>query len=761
MRNILFQVSTNDRKFLPLLKPIFGGRANISLNDSTPLTVTEVAMRAKQKGANAVVTTNAKFAQILLQTDKLPSLDDYAGSVIEKQGVEFLILNPVEHLITVPYGKHLYERFLSKFLHPEDWLQLPDFSWEIADVARQEMYLDFFSGCNLIAIDIETSGSEDTRHITCISFTGVIFGADEIISHTVCFPFTLDNLQVIRRICDTPVSKIFQNGKYDNIYLLRFNCTVRNWSLDTAHMFHAWLTELPKRLDFIAAYTLRKWQFWKDEAKTTNLEEYYAYNAKDAFATAMACIALLREMPPWAMANYKMEFPLVFPCLQAELTGLRVDMERMARLRTQMQTTVSKYQDSARKLTATPTFNPGSSKQVARLFVALGSGDIVKTTPANMDKVENRHPLNRRILTPIKAYRKDNKLLTTYLVPEKVWLGRIFYSLNPHGTDTGRLASKESAFWCGLQIHNQPRDRDDISIKEMYIADEGFEFGEADYEQAEARDTAYLSGDTALISAVDSPADFHATNAAAFFGVPYDKIVTTTIEKHNVFDDAGKFIKEVEEHVHKVIDKALRDLAKRVNHGSNYNMGEAVLVDTMGIANIMRAQKLLNLPVRWGLRQVAAFLLETYAKTYPGVKGPWYDHVKYQVKSTQMLVGPTGWTRFCFGNPDRSKQALNSYVAHPPQSLNAMTLNKAWLRVFSEIALKYPKDFKLCAQIHDSILFQYRKGRLDLVEAVKKCMEIPIDVVDCLGIKRTLLVPVAVKCGADRWSDIEPFKLAA
>jgi len=42
--------------------------------------------------------------------------------------------------------------------------------------------------------------------------------------------------------------------------------------------------------------------------------------------------------------------------------------------------------------------------------------------------------------------------------------------------------------------------------------------------QAEARYTAYLSGDEALIHAVDCGKDFHSLNASAFFGVPYEEI---------------------------------------------------------------------------------------------------------------------------------------------------------------------------------------------------------------------------------------------
>ena len=96
---------------------------------------------------------------------------------------------------------------------------------------------------------------------------------------------------------------------------------------------------------------------------------------------------------------------------------------------------------------------------------------------------------------------------------------------------------------------------------------------------------------------------------------------------------------------------------------------------------------------------------------------------------SQSRYDAAGWARYCFSDPSKSKQALNAYVAHPPQSLNAMTLNKAFMDVFYKVALVEIQDFRLTAQIHDSILFQFREGREDLAQQVKQRMEIPVTVI--------------------------------
>lgn len=761
MQRIHFQITDADVNYLPLLKPILSGKCSLSINSTTPTAITEVVMRAREKGTKQIATTSPKLLQLLLKRsgEKLPSVDEYAGSIIEAFGMEFLIVDPVEHLITVPYGKHLYERFFSKFLQPTAWLSIPEFSWQLFEPSQAETLQRLFSTAAFISADIETTRVElptDERTITCIGFTAVHFNiaSKSYTATTVVVPFTdTYHLAFARTILRLPVFKVFQNGKYDNAYLLRYGSPAFNWCGDTINMFHSWYSELPKSLDFITCYMLRKWQYWKDESKTSNLMEYYQYNAKDAFVTAMCWLALLNEVPPWATENYLKEFPLVFPCLTAELTGFKRDAVEAAKLLTQVDTVMDRELGKIKKMVGNPFYNPSSPQQTVRLFAALGSGDISNTTPASRDKVSARHPLNKKLIASITTYRKERKLMTSYCrevdpktKKSKVWHGRIFYAINPHGTDTARLASKTSHFWCGLQIHNIPRDRKDIQIKSMFIADTGFYIGEADYEQNEARGTAHLSGDEKLIDAVqDETKDFHSKNASDFFGLAYETICSSTLTEE------GKWI-------HKRLLIEIIDIAKRINHGANYNMGPAVMLDTMGIENVLKAKALLKLPQHYKLLQVTKYLLDKYAEKYSVVKGAWYDKCKADVMGSRFLIGPTGWHRYCFSDPTKSKHAFNSYVAHPPQSLAAMILNKAYLRVFHEVWQEHNVNFKLGPQIHDSIVFQYRIGFADLAYKVKRCMEITTPVTDTFGVTRNLFVPVALKGEAARWSELKAMR---
>ena len=770
MSTILFQVTSEDIPYLPLLKPIISGRGRVVFNSSKPVSIYEVIMRAKECGATQIATTSDTILQMLighkyLQDDgtrSAPAVNDFAGSLIQRHGLEFLILNPVEHLVTTSTGAFLYKRYLSKFWDPENWMKLPAFKWELFDPSKLESIIETAANANFAALDIETNPDEE-RTISCISFSFVRFTSSTCYSiRTVCIPIDSHyNLLVVKTLCEMQgLDKVFQNGKYDNAYLLRYGICCADWSGDTQHLFHAWYSELPKRLDFLASFSLRVWEYWKDEAKTSDKISYYGYNAKDSFATALIWIALLQEIPPWAMTNYVAEFRLVFPCLLVELQGMALDMKVMEDECRSLEYSLDLQLNSIRTMVANVHYNPSSPKQTLQLFATLGSEDIKDTKPPAVDRVRNRHPLNDRIVGEIVAYRKTRKLVTSYfrdkyydakrkLSRTKSWNGRAFFALNPHGTDTGRLASRESAFWCGFNIQNIPSQ-----AKAFLVSDPGFYLGECDRSQAEARDVAYLSGDASLIAAVDdSTKDFHGRNAAAFFGLHYERIVNTSPVRDG---ETG----EIVEYIHKVVDKIIRDTSKRTNHGANYNMSAGVLLDTMGIQAVLTAQRLLHLPISWPMKKVCQYLLDKYDATYPVVRGAYYDDIISRVNGSHLLVGPTGWTRYCFGKPDRkkNKRDLNRYAAHPSQSLNAMELNEAYTRVFYNIALKEPEDFRLGPQIHDSIVFQYRIGRIDLAKRVAVEMHIPLPVTDIFGITRTLIIPTDLKGESNRWSDLLPIR---
>lgn len=772
-----------DNPYLPNIKPMVG-ICKVFVNLSEPTTLTEISMYCKARSITGVFTTSITVLKLLLRAsgndNKNPSIDQYAGSYFNLAGLEFVVLNPLKQLQTVPYGSMLCKRYISKLTTPEVWNEVPAFNWEILSASNADRIFSKYEHAMLITVDIETV--KENLAITCIGYTAVFCDGDGVLStHSCVLPIDSSYaLALMRKFnWELKAPKAMQNGKYDCLYLARYSAPCYNYIWDTANMMHCWYSELPKDLSFLGAFFVRKAMYWKDMADTNDKMEYYKYNSLDTWTTGLVVMEWIVQAPDWAKRNYKQEFPLVFPCHMSELTGIKIDLPRLDTAKRHYDAKIEAANISLSKMVGTypKIYNVNSAPQNKALRIILGCGDIASSDETHLKKIAYRHPLNNRIVGKILELRGDRKLVSTYLVDTK-FIGlpyprpdglpnsyRCLYSLNPHNTDTGRLASKESAFWCGLQIQNVTRGP---SVKQVFISDDDFKIAEADLAQAESRDTAFAAGDENYIDAVSGEDDFHSRNASAFFGVPYEQI----------YDNEKQ----------KTLNKALRQLAKPVNHGANYLMGWSVLIDTMGEDMVWEAKRLLGLPKGYSLRDVAEHLLAAFHRTYPTLNSIYYPSVVAEVMKTKMLVSHTnirvpkvygtepvwsteaewelelleGWTRYCFGNPRDNKLDKNSYIAHVSQNLNAMALNAAYLRVFYEIAInpKYADHFKLIAQIHDSILFQFRVGHEYLMDMVKERMEIPIRIKSADGKVRMFTVPADVKAGKDgkgatRWSETE------
>jgi DNA polymerase I-like protein with 3'-5' exonuclease and polymerase domains len=741
-RSLLFLGTEDDRKYLHYLKPHLKGHKTFV--DTKPIsTIAEVEFYAKsnERNISGILSTSTTLLSRITGKDS-PSLDEYSGSYFRRNGIEYVFINPLEHAVTVPYGNFLLERFSSKLVEPEKWLKTPEFNWCVLTHRNWEKEYELFSSPNVIAIAADIETLRENLAIRCVGFTAITFDGSEFKTRSIVVPLDSEwALQAIRKLADLPAAKVFQNGKYDNSYLLRYNIPMRNWLWDTKTFFHSWYSELPKDLAFLQSFFVREAAYWKDLAETNDLETYYLYNAKDTWATACSMLAWMIEAPEWAKQNYLKEFPLLYPCLLSEMTGVKRDYDRLEQADKEIELMLEKKRVQLDKMLGVKGFNPNSPKQVGALFKLLGCGDLGSTDDKAMAKAIYRHPLNSRILGLIRGVPKTDdvalmgmrsmrKMQGTYLVKDKDFQGRWLYAINPDETDTSRAKSKEHHFWCGANVQNVPVGN---TVKQTVVADDDFYLAECDLEQAETRHTAYITGDKNLLAAVNSDRDFHSLNVQAFFGINYA----------TVYDDVRK----------KVLNKSIRNIGKRVNHGANYNMGPDVLVDTMGEEAIYEAARLLKLPRHWTAREIATHLLACFDKAYPIIRskepGGFQEYIIATIRTTRKLTNALGYTRYCFGDPSKSKPALNSYVATLPQGQNAQALNIAFMKVFYDIAIhpEHSKNFRLLAQIHDSIFFQYRKGHEYLAGMVKERMEIPIRIRDIGGIERSFTVPAALKLG--------------
>lgn len=754
-----YEGSQHDRAYLPKLQELVGGghAIKLSLSEEGCEYFSVFASKVKATNLDSVICTDQKLLTHILKSlpdykqafnkngsEKKLTLNNYHGSLVTLDGfrigrerpLDVLFLNPLQHFRTVSEAPFIFKRFISKITHPEKWFPQTEFTWELATEETIEHLYEAFKTALLIGVDTETDEDSPHRTINCSGYCALM---PDGTTHSVVIPTTSWwGVTWMRRFNQLPAPKVFQNGLYDNLYFFRYGSPTYNWMYDTQNLFHCWFSELPKRLDYITAFAIRRVRYWKDDGKSGGIQSHYEYNARDCWATLNTCLSLLNEMPDWARKNYVEEFPMNFPCLHVEADGMRVNKEKFDESRNGVIEKLRPLEEQLQRWVH-KDFNPGSSDQCKRLLKVLGCADksgVVKSAdePA-LNAAAAKHPLNALILETILEVRGLRKLRDTYLVWEKMWNDRLFCKFNPAGTDTGRTACSESSFWCGLSLQTIPI-RDGPVIRQFICADDGWDLGENDQPQSEARCVGYISGCQSLIDLVEGPHDYHAWNAQSFFGIPYEKI----------YDEISK----------KTLDKAIRDLSKRTNHGANYNMGAAVMLETMGPKKVAEARRLLKLPATMPLIDVCAHLLAAYEKTYPEIKKDWYDDIKRTIAITKKLVSAMGWTRYFFGNPSGNKLALNAAVAHGPQNLSNHIVNKGFYKAWRESVYGEVRGrLRIKAPIHDSILYCYKGEDIPLL--IKEWMTLPVRVTDIKGITRTMIIhpDVSAKPGAIFWSELK------
>jgi DNA polymerase I-like protein with 3'-5' exonuclease and polymerase domains len=306
-------------------------------------------------------------------------------------------------------------------------------------------------------------------------------------------------------------------------------------------------------------------------------------------------------------------------------------------------------------------------------------------------------------------------------------------SYNITGTETFRWSSSTSVFHTGTNLQNISKPLRNLFVPES----EEFCIFDTDLEQAESRTVAYLSGDDNYIEACES-GDLHTKVAAMIFGIP------------EVKDKA-------EEKYYK--NMSFRDMSKRGGHGLNYGLTALSLARNMGIETAeayrvylgylggsldkksVERMKLLEA----GLEANVLGDLVEFEGAFPGIR-KWHEWIEEQLATVSKLVTPFRFERTFWSRPEDSS-TLREAIAHVPQSTIGTLLNIGLWRIYNELD---GPDLRIRAQVHDSIVGEIRKSKLDeLVPRVIDCMENPVPING-----RIMVIPSKVELG-DNWRDLE------
>lgn len=755
---VLVNYDTREKAHLSALNYMFKQMGYQGVSSSIPMTIGELLEMARKAKCSAIVLCNTETLRHCVPGDK-PSLDKWRGSRLNFS-IPTIVINSLQHIHTVPYGEWLFRKDMEKLKTVK--VPITPFTFTVLDTTDKfEAAYERLAASILISADIETATlkvEESTdgsptevggTWISCSGYTGIYSDGSLYTCVLPLVDFGIDHwvndddyasaLKLMKRINALPQAKVMHNGMYDATHALIYRTPYMNYTLDTMAFHHAEFTELPKSLDFVASIHLYDYIFWKDDsdeaAKQKDIKKYWAYNGKDTWNTARILIEQLRNIPAYARKNYADKFKLVYPSLYCNFEGFKIDQEVRTELRTASSNSLKGALDKLQIMFADPNFNPGSWQQVERYIYNIFGAKKPKigkskscTDEKNLKVVAEQHPLLAMLTDEILEYRGAQKAIGTYYdFFQKN--GRLLYALNPFGTETERMACSSSSLWCGTQVQNIPS-----YAKGMLIADEGYELVEPDMNKAEARCTAYLAQETSLIVVLeDAEKDFYKALAFLFFNIPYPEVT----------------------------DFFRNKVLKKICHGTNYMMGAGTFIENIGVQILHEAAAKLDITLvpiptkgRKNEKTIKAFakeLLDAYHDPFPRVR-MWYKEIYNEVLSTGFLTSVLGHKRKFFGNIARDHNTLRSAVAHQPQNLSVSILNKGFYSIYKELVLPSKGEFRLKAQVHDSIPAQYLISKRDYyVPKMVALMNHPVEVHG-----RTLVVPVDAKIG-NSWADLEKY----
>jgi len=324
-------------------------------------------------------------------------------------------------------------------------------------------------------------------------------------------------------------------------------------------------------------------------------------------------------------------------------------------------------------------FNINSTKQLGVILfetLELPVGKKTKTGYSTDEKVLNGLKDKHEIISSLLEYREVYKLYSTYIEPllklsKEDDKSRIHTSFVQTGTATGRLSSRNP------NLQNIPaRSKLGLKIREAFVAPEGKKLIGIDYSQIELRLLAHFSQDSVLVDAFKHDKDIHLQTAIALFGE--------------------------EEAPNK------RAVAKTVNFGLLYGMGQKKLSDTLGITT-----------------KEAKEIIEKYFESFPTVK-TYFRSIVDDSKHfgyTETLLKRRRYFDYENATPmfraAYERESVNSVFQGSASDLIKLSMNE-----IHKIIKDENLNAKMLLQIHDELIFEVDENEAEsLGNRFKEIME--------------------------------------
>lgn len=365
-------------------------------------------------------------------------------------------------------------------------------------------------------------------------------------------------------------------------------------------------------------------------------------------------------------------------------------------------------------------FNANSSDHVDHLVYDLLGIPVHTDKKGNrstggdiLERIAHKFEAHRSILDGILAVRDKKKQLGS-LQARLSRDGRYPSSFNIGAAWTGRQSSSKNPYGEGGNAQNvAPRHR------RIFTADPGKLLVYADLKQAESNVVAHLAGDKVYIEAHAS-GDVHTYVARLVWPeLPWngdlkkDKAIAKRLPEWD----------PVEGH-------DFRFQAKRIQHGSNFGLTPP------GIAMIAR------IPMK-----AAYKAQENYFNEFPFIRA-WQQATEKDIRDHLPLYNVLGREITLLGRP-WEPHTIKQGLAFKPQSSVADILDLGMWRVWKkqDPTGGEANDLELLAQIHDAILGQFSRDRIEVLHKTKELLQIPIPVKGADGVTRLMQIEAEIAVG--------------
>ena len=564
----------------------------------------------------------------------------------------------------------------------------------LTDVKELNKILDTLTPETIVAFDTETTGLEYEKD----NLVGFSFCMNEEEAYYVPFAhfylgvpdqISLDDAaRAIRKIFNSRV--VGHNIKFDLHFVTRFLGEELEVYGDS--MILAWLInpESGLALDKLSDVLLdHKMVAFKETVKkgetfaSVELEDACKYAAEDAFITLKLYHLFLKNLQLQSATHLidealHVEFPFIQTLLKMEKDGIEVNTAFLEEFLVDVKDTLSSLTSKIYEL-AGSKFNINSTKQLGVvLFEHLGLpvGKKTKTGYSTNEQVLSSLKDKHEIIPFLLEYREVYKLYSTYIEPliklaKEDKKSRIHTSFVQTGTATGRLSSKNP------NLQNIPtRTKLGVKIREAFVAGEGKKLIGIDYSQIELRLLAHFSEDAVLLDAFRNNKDIHLQTAIALFGE----------------DEA----------------KEKRNIAKTVNFGLLYGMGQKKLSQTLGITT-----------------KEAKEIIEKYFESFPTVKTYFRSIVDNSKEDGYVETLLKRRRYFDYENASPmfraayERESVNSLFQGSASDLIKLSMNKIFKLIKDENL-----NAKMLLQIHDELIFEVDENEAEVLgEKFKTIME--------------------------------------